>query len=259
MDNITAAGGKDKMLLRIEAIFDEVVREMPSETKNIAPIKAILNNYDLRGKSVLEVACGIGDHLIHCVERGVEYAEGFDISGESIKLAKTKADKWPNVIFHKCALDEYVTDRKFDVILVLGVFEYLRSPFDSLKKIRSLLNDRGMMVILISKPIFIKRISFLFRAILGRVPVMLAIPMARFLAGVLRACDPVLKNILKLKVGVTGTYPLEQTILEGLMVPRYNIFDQKIFTDYLQKEGFNIEFFNNFAPSLRYIVAKRQR
>ena len=122
---------------RIEFIFDKVAADVASKTKDIGSIKNVLEDCGLAGKSVLEIGCGMGDNLIYCVRKGARYAEGFDISGESIKAARDKTACLTNVFFHKCGLKGYATERRFDIVLALGVFEYLEDPFQSLKKIVS--------------------------------------------------------------------------------------------------------------------------
>lgn len=243
------------MCSRVEFIFDEVVRVVSSKRKDTVLIETVLESLQLRDKSVLEVGCGIGDNLICCIQKGAAYTEGFDISGKSIELAKSKTKDLPNTMFLKCSLKDYKTERKFDFILVLGVFEYLSNPLESLKKICSFLGDKGTLILLLSKPIFIKRASFLCRVVLSRLPLKAVLPTARFMERVLEPFSSLFNKMLY--TGKSNTYTIEQTILEGLMVPRYNIFHHRIFSNYLRDEGFLINFFDGAGPSMVGIMAKK--
>lgn len=248
-------GDVDFMENRIEFIFDKVAKDVASRTKDIASMENALEDCGLTGKTILEVGCGMGDNLIYCARKGALYAEGFDISGESIKLARDKAAYLANVFFHKCGLEEYTTERRFNIILALGVFEYFEDPFQSLKKITSFLVKDGTLVLLISKPIFIKKVSFLCRLILSKIPLKFILPAAKLLAKILKILNMKFKKILY--YGGNSTYTLEQTILEGLMVPRFNVFHHGTFCKYLDKEGFSVRFFNGMAPSMICLIAKR--
>ena len=244
------------MYSRVGFIFDKVAEEVSSEKKDIGSIKGVLENCNLQGKSVLEVGCGIGDSLIYCAQKGTDYVEGFDISRKSIKLAKSKVQNSSNIIFHKCSLEEYETKRKFDFILALGVFEYFDNPLESLKRMCCFLADKGTLILLLSRPIFIKRISFLCRAVLSKVPLKAILPVTRLIAMILKVFTPIFKKMFY--AGDSSTYTIEQTVLEALMVPRYNIFHHRIFSSYLRDEGFLIEFFNEGAPSMIGIMARKK-
>jgi len=244
---------------RTELIFDEVARNTTFNENDTALLKKILLNYDLRGKTILEVGCGIGDNLIYCVHQGADYAEGFDISSESIRLAqsKIKREERSNLFFHKCSLEEYSTIRRFDVILVVGVFEYFNHPLDALKKICTLLKDEGMIIIVMSKPIFIKKISFLFRAVLSKIPLKIILPVAKVIGKCLNRLN---RNINKrLSTAGSTTYTLENAIIEGLMVRRYNVCNQNRFCDYLYKKGFSFDILDKISPSMTCLVARKRK
>ena len=241
---------------RVEFIFDMVAKNVIPAIKDIASLKAIIDNLSLEGKSVLEVGCGTGDNLIYCMQRGAEYGEGFDISGESINRAKEKALTIKNINFHKNSVEEYQEKRKFEVIIAWGVFEYFDNPLTSLKKICKWIKVNGLLILLISRPTFFKKISFIFRAFLSKLPLNAMLPIAKCLAILLSLFSGVLKK--RLYIGESGTYSLEQTILEGLMIPRYNIFNPNIFTNYLFKNRFSIKNYNGVTPSMVCIIANKK-
>lgn len=240
---------------KIEFIFDEVVKELTPDKKDIASIKRVIDGLDVVGKSVLEAGCGIGDNLIYCVEKGAVYAEGFDISMESIKVARSKTGKFTNCFFNKCSIEEYDTNKKFDIIIAWGIFEYVDEPLESLKKLCARLNDNGVLLLLISKPIFIKRLSIIPRVFLSIFPMEKSLNVAKIIGKIFRVFNPILCRFLY--TGESKTYSIEQTVAEGLMVPRYNIFHHRLFTEYLYKQGFSINYFYDAAPSMTCIIAKK--
>lgn len=243
------------MQKRIESIFDKIAESSPSKVRDVEVIKKILSNFDIEGKSVLEVGCGFGDNLLYCKERKACYVEGFDISAESIKIAKSKLRDQKNVLFHRCSFEEYGTKKQFDIIIGWGIFEYFDNPLESLKKMRKLLSQKGKMLLLISRPIFIKKLSFLPRLFLSRIPLKAAMPVTKFISKTLNIFSSRLKTTLY--TNASKTYSIEQAVLDGLMVPRYNVFSPKIFTDYLKKEGFSVRFFEGVAPSTVCIIAEK--
>lgn len=245
----------DRKRKKIEFIFDEVAKELTPEKKDIASIKRVIDGLDVAGKSVLEAGCGIGDNLIYCVEKGAGYAEGFDISKESIKVARSKTGKFTNCFFNKCSIEEYDTSKKFDIIIAWGVFEYVDEPLESLKKLCAHLNGNGVLLLLISKPIFIKRLSIILRVFLSRFPMKKSLNIAKIISRIFRVFNPILCRFLY--TGESKTYSIEQTVAEGLMVPRYNIFHHRLFTEYLCEHGFLINFFDDVAPSMTCIIAKK--
>ena len=240
---------------RIEYVFDTVVTSMPEKVKDISSMRGVLDKCSVAGRSVLEVGCGMGDNLLYCVDSGASYAEGIDISGVSINAAAAKSVGRKNVSFKKCGIDEYSPSRKFDVILALGVFEYFEDPMRSLKKMVSFLSKDGSLVLFISKPVILKRAAAFLRPLFMLVPDRYVMPFARWLSRVIATCAGELKD--KFYAGTSSTYTMEQTILEGLMVPRYNVFHHGGFCRYLSREGFCAEVMEDIAPSMTCIVARR--
>ena len=240
---------------KIELIFDAVAKNIATEKKDIASLKTVIDSFDLQGRSLLEVGCGTGDNLVYCAENGLGYAEGIDISGISIKKAKMKADKFTNIYFNKYSIEEYEPERKFDFILAWGVFEYVDNPVDSLIKLCRFLQDKGVLILLISKPIIIKKISFIFRSILSRFPLKVLLPLSKLMGKIFRIFTPIFEG--SLYTGESSTYGIEQTILEGLMVPRYNVFNHEIFTNIFLKNKFAFEFFDGVSPSMTCIIAHK--
>lgn len=237
---------------RTEFIFNEVAKTTGRVAGDISVIKKILEGRDLHDRSVLEVGCGLGDNLLYCVREGARYAEGFDISSGSLMLAKMKSEGMLNVFFHKCNIESYFTDKKFDLIMAIGVFEYFDDPIAALDKICSLAASGGTVVLLVSKPIFIKKISFLCRAFLSRIPRGMVLKAADMLDGIFR----IFTN--KLSTSTSRTYTMKRVILEGLMVGRYNIIDKNLLCDCFKKASFNVSIRDDISPSMTCLIAERK-
>lgn len=241
---------------RIEYLFDQIANNVASEQKDIASIRKVFDTIEFTNKTVLEVGCGLGDNLYYCVKKGAKYAEGFDISGDSIKIAQAKYSSMNNIKFHKCAVEEYQTQHKFDIILILGFFEYLENPFYCLKRINNYLNTNGTFILLVSKPIFIKKISILARLIFSALPLKFHLPFAICISKILGIWETAFQKMLY--AGESLTYTLNQTVLEGLFVPRYNVFHHKKFVGYLGDNNFTVSKREDIAPSMICLLTEKQ-
>ena len=248
--------GSDTKYKRTEFIFNEVARITEHKEDDVALIKKILTNRELKKKMVLEVGCGFGDNLLYCARNGADYAEGFDISAESIKLAQSKAKDMKNVLFHKCNIEEYETSKRFDIILAIGVFEYFDRPLEALEKLCCLTSEGGTLIALISKPIFIKKISFLCRPFLSRVPQKMVLSVADAVDGICGKFSLFFNK--RLSTATSSTYTMKRVILEGLMVNRYNVIEKAVFCDHLKKRSFDVAVFDDVSPSMTCVVGTRK-
>lgn len=101
--------------------------------------------------SVLDIGCGAGRFTIPLAERGMRVT-GIDYSPEMIRLAdsyvKATVEKIGKTlkIEHLCGdfLQDFSLDKRFDVTLAMGVFDYLRDPLPFIKKMKSI--TRGRMI-----------------------------------------------------------------------------------------------------------------
>lgn len=95
-------------------------------------VAAILRGNGVSPTSICDVGCGSGDVL---VELGSEFQAakltGFDISPQ---LATFWA-KQPTIAFHRGDFHE-INNERFDVLLMLDVFEHVRDPFTFLERSR---------------------------------------------------------------------------------------------------------------------------
>lgn len=112
----------------------------------------ILDNFDLRNKSVLDIGCSYGEFLAHFGAGSV----GLTISEDEVEYGKSVGldIRFTNV-------EEYNInfDNKFDVIFANNIFEHLYSPHTFLVKIKKYIGNTGVLIL--GVPVIPKIISLL--------------------------------------------------------------------------------------------------
>lgn len=94
-----------------------------------------------RGKKVLEIGCGIGTDTINFARAGAEVT-AVDLSGESLKLAKKRAEVFgfsDRIKFYEAnaeKLSEFVEPQKFDLVYSFGVIHHSPHPEKIIHQIR---------------------------------------------------------------------------------------------------------------------------
>src|SRR5262245_10912125 len=66
------------------------------------------------GKTLLDVACGTGEHLVY-LQHSFQ-VEGLDLDEELLKVARRKL---PTIVFHQADMVQFDLGRQFDVIVCL--------------------------------------------------------------------------------------------------------------------------------------------
>ena len=108
---------------------------------------------DLRGKEILDIGCGMGQHAKQYAEMGAESVLGIDISEKMLGYARTHHNA-DNIAYRRLAMEEIETiDQKFDLITSSLVFDYVEDFGGLMKKIHRLLKDDGAFVFSMSHPI----------------------------------------------------------------------------------------------------------
>ena len=110
--------------------------------------RSIVKNYvkrlkkiDCKGKSVLDVGCGIGEktELLNG-----KYVEGIDVSPYAIRTAKRRVK---GINFQAVPFQNYKANRKFDLIFFMDSLEHMHLE-KGVRKSFNLLNKDGRIVIL---------------------------------------------------------------------------------------------------------------
>ncbi len=81
------------------------------------------------GRSVLDVGCAEGDIAELCVECGASYLLGVENRQDAVRFAKRKG---LNVVLGN--VEEWLPEKSFDVVMLLGVLHKLRNPAEVLER-----------------------------------------------------------------------------------------------------------------------------
>lgn len=114
---------------------------------------------DLQGKKLLDLGCGMGEHLQLYLAHGAQFVVGVDLS--ATMLAQAQADltklskKSPHFSLYQLALEELeqLDETGFDVITGSFVFHYVENLPALLNKIYTKLNSGGVLVFSQEHPI----------------------------------------------------------------------------------------------------------
>jgi len=95
---------------------------------------------DARGLKICDIGCGSGRFVASLAKRGAQVT-GVDFAPEMLKLGQQLAEKegvTDRVKFVLSDVIDWKTDEKFDLVIAIGFWDYVRDPLPRLKVIRSL-------------------------------------------------------------------------------------------------------------------------
>jgi len=103
---------------------------------------------DIKDKKILDVGCGPGIYAVTLATLEPAKVVGIDFSEEM--LAKAQALAMENRVKDVCQFINseflrYQFEEKFDICLAIGLFDYIREPQPSLKKIRALCLEKAII------------------------------------------------------------------------------------------------------------------
>lgn len=93
------------------------------------------------GISMFEVGCATGFFMDLARQKGWQ-TEGIDISEYAVKKAREKG-----LLASVAILENYQTDKKFDVVAMQDVIEHVKDPIDLIRRAKSLLTENGLLLI----------------------------------------------------------------------------------------------------------------
>lgn len=121
----------------------------PDEWKFTTPIPDLKQWKQVdKNSKILDVGCGYGRTLEYLSKNGYTNLYGIDVSPRFIKQAQQLCPTAHLCIGDCMQIDSYFTN-KFDVILVMGVMEYIledQQQMKFLKKIKEMLSPHGMAI-----------------------------------------------------------------------------------------------------------------
>ncbi|MGH8107431.1 MAG: class I SAM-dependent methyltransferase [Arenimonas sp.] len=153
---------EQRQLAAMRSFYDSVYH------KSAKPISAVSNH--LRrlarkvkidaGQQVLDVACGVGEWLLACRERGA-VPSGIDLSENAILACKKT---FPEGEFH-CMPAESLpfVDNRFDAVTCLGSLEHFIEPQKALAEMRRVAKADAVFLFLVPNSDFLTRKIGLFK------------------------------------------------------------------------------------------------
>lgn len=90
-----------------------------------------------KGSTILEVGCSYGNFLSYIK------AKGYNVYGIEPGENAAQRAREAGLDVETVSLEDYQTDKKFDLIIMRHVLEHLADPVTSLKKMSGFLNDNG--------------------------------------------------------------------------------------------------------------------
>ena len=126
-----------------EINFNDVI-EAPIITKMLP---------DLKGRKILDIGCGMGQHAMQYSKAGAASVLGTDISKKMLSYAREN-NSAANITYRRMAFEDLEQmDEKFDVITSSLAFDYSQYFGKLMRDIFAILNDGGYLVFSMSHPI----------------------------------------------------------------------------------------------------------
>jgi len=97
------------------------------------------------GIRVLDIACGSG-YGSFILSKNAQFVDGIDISIESIHFAQSQYKK-DNINFQVGDINNYYSDKKYDLIVCFETLEHIENYKTVLKNLKSLLAPNGKLII----------------------------------------------------------------------------------------------------------------
>ncbi len=108
----------------------EIDGKWNKETKQLS--KMCFEN--ISKKSVLDLGCNIGFFVREALDAGADYAMGVDHDPVEMTVAREISSITEDkAILVESKVEDYVPDRKFDVVLMLNILHVVRNPTDLIK------------------------------------------------------------------------------------------------------------------------------
>ncbi|MFC1895395.1 class I SAM-dependent methyltransferase [Thermodesulfobacteriota bacterium] len=102
---------------------------------------------DSRGTSVLDVGCGPGLTVDYCVDRGLEFV-GVDVSKEMIHECRRKFGDLKGARFFVGDVENLAcADESFDIVICMGVVEYLDNAHPAVREMARVLRPGGSLLL----------------------------------------------------------------------------------------------------------------
>lgn len=107
---------------------------------------------DLRGKTVLDIGCGMGQHAKQYSDMGAASVLGIDISEKMLEYARAHSHA-DNITYRQMAMEDIRgLDREFDLVTSSLVFDYIKDFDELMKDVYGIMKDGAEFVFSMSHP-----------------------------------------------------------------------------------------------------------
>ena len=152
ISDVAAARDRDRET-RDRALFDAIAKQycrkdmLPAHrrARQLRLFQTLERGGIANPTSVLEVGCGAGFAARYLLGRYGAYL-GIDYSSDLIAYAQSM-NTVPAAEFRVCNANEFESDRKFDVIFMIGVLHHLPDPVGTLRHLRKFLKKDGVIAV----------------------------------------------------------------------------------------------------------------
>jgi len=133
---------------RLQQVYENIRRDRPIYNSNsIVMLKKFdiifkdIQKYHEKPGEMLDIGCGFGTYMELFASRGWKVT-GIDLSENCINWARSK-----NLNCYLTSVEKFVSNRKFDLILMNHTIEHFQDPLAILNKAKSWLAERGILYI----------------------------------------------------------------------------------------------------------------
>lgn len=123
------------------------IRDNEANANNLFEIPALFSMMpDLKGKKVLDLGCGFGEHCRQFVNRGAEKVVGIDISEKMLEVARVENCD-PKIKYLNMPMEDIAgLEERFDVVVSSLAFHYVEDFEGVIRNIHSLLKENGIFI-----------------------------------------------------------------------------------------------------------------
>lgn len=136
---------KEQLYKKYAKFYDKVYSKKKYD-EEVEFIKSVIRNFKVKGKNLLDMACGTGTHAKKFTDSGFNVT-GVDINSEMLKIAK---EKTKNSKFLEGSMQSFKSKSKFDIITCLfTAINYNRNISElktTIKNFHNLLNKGGVVI-----------------------------------------------------------------------------------------------------------------
>jgi SAM-dependent methyltransferase len=119
------------------------------KTIRIDMVRELLRGYEVKGKRILDVGCGVGDLSFMLAQKGADVI-GVELDAQKVASANKTAEKWQIEGLRFIAADvtklEQMSLGQFDMIFCIALVEHIKDDVDLLRQVHSLLRPGGQFI-----------------------------------------------------------------------------------------------------------------